>query len=302
MEQPKWHEYMLPVMVLLSDKKIRNRWDIIDDIAISTKLTPDLMAERNPAGDLRYANRIGWALTYLKQSGLIDSPSRANFIISDEGIKLMKTNPKSFTEKDLKKYPKYQEFMNRTKKKEKETTLVESSSTPEELVDSALNNIKNSVCSELLDKVRTVRPETFESLVIELIKKMGYGDINDPMSGIRVGGAGDGGIDGIIKEDRLGLDLIYIQAKRYKDNNTVDPHAVRDFIGALVTKGAKKGIFITSSDFSIQARKHAEDAKDYKVVLIDGKQLVDLMYENGIAVSDKKIIVIKKLDNDAFDE
>lgn len=302
MKQPKWHEYMLPVMEYLKDGNSRTRWEIIDSVAASTKLTVDLMAERNPAGDLRYANRIGWAITYLKQSGLVDSPSRANFIISDEGKKLMASNPKSLTEKDLKKYPKYQEFMKRTRKKEDEAAATESSSTPEELVDSAVQDIKDSVCEELLDKVRSVRPDTFESLMIELIKKMGYGDENDPMTGIRTGGAGDGGIDGVIKEDRLGLDLIYIQAKRYKDTNIVDPHAVRDFIGALVTKGAKKGIFITSSDFSAQARKHAQDAKDYKVILVDGKQLAELMYEFGVGVSKKKTIVLKKIDSDAFDD
>ena len=117
MKQPKWHEYMLPVMEYLKDGSSRTRWEIIDAVAASTKLTAELMAERNPAGDLRYANRIGWAITYLKQSGLVDSPSRANFQISEEGKKLMATNPKSLTEKDLKKYPKYQEFMKRTKKK-----------------------------------------------------------------------------------------------------------------------------------------------------------------------------------------
>ena len=240
MEQPKWHEYMLPVMELMEDGKSRTRWEIIDAIALSSKLTPELMSERNPAGDLRYANRIGWAITYLKQSGLIDSPSRANFHISNDGKKLMDTRPKSLTQKDLKKYPKYQEFMSRARKKTDETSTTESSSTPEELLDSAAQDIKDSVCEELLEKVRNVRPETFESLMIELIKKMGYGDKNDPMTGIRTGGAGDGGIDGIIKEDKLGFDLIYIQAKRYKDNNNIDPHAVRDFIGALVTKSAKK--------------------------------------------------------------
>ena len=302
MEQPKWHEYMLSIMKFLKDGKVRSRWEIIDAIALSTKLTPELMAERNAAGDLRYANRIGWALTYLKQSGLLDSPSRANFSISEEGIKLLKSNPIALTQKDLEKYPKYLEFMKRTKKKQDESTPADSSSTPEELVDSAIQDIKNSVCSELLDKVKSVRPDTFETLIIELIKRMGYGDRNDPMTGIRVGGAGDGGIDGVIKEDRLGLDLIYVQAKRYNDNNNVNPHDVRDFIGALVTKGAKKGIFITSSDFSAQARKHAEDAKDYKVVLIDGKQLAELMYETGIGVSDKKTIIVKKIDNDTFDE
>lgn len=304
MKQPKWHEYMLPVMEYLKDGNSRTRWEIIDAVAASTKLTPALMAERNPAGDLRYANRIGWAITYLKQSGLVDSPSRANFQISDEGKKLMATNPKNLTEKDLKKYPKYQEFMKRTRKKEDETTSTESSSTPEELVDSAVQDIKDSVCEELLEKVRNVRPDTFETLVIELIKKMGYGDENDPMSGIRIGGAGDGGIDGVVKKDVLGLDTVYIQAKRYKSSNNVDPHDVRDFIGALATHGARKGIFITSSSFTPQGEKHAKDAgaNGYIVVLIDGKKLADLMYEHGVGVSNKKTIVLKKLDSDAFEE
>lgn len=304
MEQPKWQEYMLPVMEYLKDGSSRTRWEIIDTVAASTKLTAELMAERNPTGDPKYANRIGWAITYLKQSGLVDSPSRKNFQISKEGKKLMDSNPKSLTQNDLKKYPKYQEFMKRTRKKEDETTMTESSSTPEELFDSAVQDIKDSVCEELLEKVRNVRPDTFESLVIELIKKMGYGDENDPMSGIRTGGAGDGGIDGVVKKDVLGLDIVYIQAKRYKSSNSVDAHAVRDFIGALAIHGATKGIFITSSSFTPQAEQHAKaaGARGYIVVLIDGKKLAELMYEHGVGVSDKKTVVLKKIDNDAFDE
>ena len=302
MEQPKWHEYMIYVMRFLQDGNVRSRAEIVDAVAKLAKLTPEQMSDAYASGDYRYVDRIGWALTYLKQSGLIVSPAKTAFRISEEGKKLMESNPKSLTRKDLKKYPAYQEFVRRSRKKDEDDETIVDAATPEETIDFAVKQLKSSVCAELLEKVRQVRPDTFEMLMIELIKKMGYGDENDPMSGIRTGGSGDGGIDGVIKEDKLGLDLIYIQAKRYKDTNPVDPHAVRDFIGALVLKGAKKGIFITSSSFSNQSREHARQAKEYKVVLVDGEQLSELMYEYGVGVSQKKVISIKKLDGDAFEE
>lgn len=304
MRQLKWHDYMIYVLKYLSDGKLHERWEIKENVAKMANLSKELMSETVSSGTPVYSDRIGWALTYLKQSGLIDSPARAVFEITNEGRKLLATGIKEVTIKDLEKYDMYIKFTYRRRtggETAKETT-VDDSRTPEENLDSALQEIKDSVCSELLDKIRKVRPSTFETLVIELIKKMGYGDANDPMSGIRVGGAGDGGIDGIIKQDKLGLELIYIQAKRYKENNNVDPHDVRDFIGTLTINGVRRGIFITSSDFSSQAIKHTQEAKDCKVVLINGKRLAELMYEYGIGVTTKQIVEIKKIDGDAFED
>ena len=306
MEQPKWHEYMLSILELLKDGKERTKWEIIDSVSVTHELTEELKKEITSTGELRYAGRIGWALTYLKQSGLIASPKRGHFVIDNDGLEFLKKNPTSMSENDLEKYPKYLDFKKRERKtkqtSESSNSIANSSITPDEAIDVAVQEIKASVCAELLEKARSVNRTMFENIVIELVKRMGYGDENDPMSGIRVGGSGDGGIDGIVKQDKLGLDMVYIQAKRYKENNDVGASLVRDFIGSLAIKGAKKGIFITTSKFTSQAMKHAEETKEYKIILIDGERLVELMYEFGVGVDNKRQIVVKRINNDFFEE
>ena len=306
MEQPKWHEYMLSILELLKDGKERTKWEIIDSVSVTHELTEELKKEITSTGELRYVGRIGWALTYLKQSGLIASPKRGHFVIDNDGLEFLKKNPTSMSEKDLEKYTKYLDFKKRERKakqtSESNNSIANSSITPDEAIDMAVQEIKASVCAELLEKARSVNPTMFEIIVIELVKRMGYGDENDPMSGIRVGGSGDGGIDGIVKQDKLGLDMVYIQAKRYKENNDVGASLVRDFIGSLAIKGAKKGIFITTSKFTSQAMKHAEETKEYKIILIDGERLVELMYEFGVGVDNKRQIVVKRINNDFFEE
>ena len=302
MEQPKWQEYMLPILKFLYNKKEEGRHSIVEAIAKATKLTEALKAETITNGEPRYSNRIGWALTYLKQSALINSPRRGVFSITERGKKTVDEKPKSLSRKDLEQYEEYQEFKKRKKQTSSEDEDDEALDlTPEEMIESAEKSIRGSVCSDLLQKARSISPSAFEDLVIDLIKKMGYGDENDSLSGLRIGGSGDGGIDGIIKEDKLGLDIIYIQAKRYKDSNSVSAGIVRDFIGALNIKGAKKGIIITTSSFTKEAIKHSEDLKEPRIVLIDGERLVELMYEFGIGVSEQKFVSIKSTDYSYFE-
>lgn len=173
------------------------------------------------------------------------------------------------------------------------------------MIEKAEQEIKKNVCGELLEKVRMMSADHFEKLVVELLVAMGYGDRNDPKSGFKVGQSGDGGIDGIIKQDKLGLESIYVQAKRYKDTNKVSPHDVRDFAGALMgTMGrSKKGVFITSSDFTNEGIDYVKSIdKNFKIILINGAELAELMYQYGIGVSNAKTIVLNKVDNDYFDE
>lgn len=307
MEQLKWFDYLYPTLKCLDDGNIRKRHELIEMVANFLSLDKHIRSELTASGEPIYANRIGWAMTYLKQSGLIESPKRAHFCIAKLGIKHLAENPKSLTEKDLEQYPGYIDFIGRKKVKKIDTsdstTVVnnESSSTPDELLELASQEIRETVCLELLESAKKITPLAFENLVIDLLKKMGYGDVNDPMSGIRVGGTGDGGIDGIINQDKLGLDRIYVQAKRYQENNTVGAKIVREFIGALATKGASKGIIITTSSFSEEAKKHAIDTKTYTIILIDGKRLSELMYDNDVGVAPKKQITIKKIDSDYFE-
>lgn len=310
MKQPKWEEYMIHELRYLSDGKEHKRNEIIEAAALAMNLTSsELKAETISSGMPVYQSRAGWALTYLKQSGLIESPKRSTYSISKAGLDVIKSNPSSFGQADLEKYPGYKDFKRRTKEKSSKPgmpSIVEASETsPEERLQSAESEIKEAICSDLLDRVRKISPKAFENLVVELLLSMGYGDRNDPHCGFAVGKSGDGGIDGVIKQDKLGLESIYVQAKRYADNNPVSPHDVRDFCGALMTAngGSKKGIFITSSDFTAEGKNHVKNLdKNYKVILINGKELADYMYSYGIGVTQSRAIIINKVDNDYFDE
>ena len=274
------------------------------------KLSEEAANEKIPSGELQYTNRVGWALTYLKQSSLIESPKRGVFKITKNGIDKLKTNPDKLEEKDLKEYPEYQEFYKRSikiKEKDDDKTLsiIDSQElTPEEMIDKATSEIRKKVCNELVEKVREINPDDFEKLVIKVLIALGYGE-NSKNNGIHTGKTGDGGIDGVINQDKLGLDSIYIQAKRYRDNNIVPFHDVRDFVGALSgkeSKGARKGVFITSSDFNKNAIDYVEGLKDSKVILINGMQLAEIMYDYNVGVSEDRIVKIKKFDSDFFDE
>jgi restriction system protein len=308
MEQPKWDEYLLPELKYLSDGEVHKRHEIIDHVVDEMKLTDELKKQTISAGETVYDNRGGWGLTYLKQSGLIESPKRATFVITDLGKELLKTNPSSLVEKDLAKYPKYQEFMERSRPKNEKTddasVPAASTLTPDEMIAQAQAQFRSQACSDLLEKIRDMDPNEFEKLVIKVLIAMGYGDGTE-QSGIRTGKTGDGGIDGVINQDKLGLDTIYIQAKHYKEGSNVDAHAVRDFVGALQgkeSKGSRKGVFITTSDFTKEGREYAENIKDGKIILINGTDLANLMYDNDIGVTVDKVVKFKKIDTDFFDE
>ncbi len=310
MEQPKWNEYMLPELSFLADGKIHFRKEIIENACTTMGLNETLKNETVSGGEPVYLNRGGWALTYLKQSGLVYSPKRASFIISNLGKELLNKNPKTINEADLLSYPKYQEFIARSRGKSKNHDSkisedeIETKLTPEEMISNAQKQIRAQVCTDLLEKVRQMDPSSFENLVINVLVSIGYGN-GTTNSGIHTGKTGDGGIDGVINQDKLGLDTIYIQAKRYKEGNNVTGHDVRDFVGALQgreSKGSRKGVFITTSDFTKEGKEYAEGIKDGKVVLINGDDLANLMYDNDVGVSESKVIKIKKLDSDFFEE
>ncbi len=305
MEQPKWEEYMLYELIYLSDNKKHKRNEIIEYAANYLKLTDEVKSILISSGMPTYINRGGWALSYLKQSGLIESPKRGEYLITEEGKRVVDSKPKTFGESDLEKYPSYQEFKARTNNNKSLKKEVDNTSTPDEKLEEAEKEIKQEVCSNLLNQVRKMNPKSFEKLVVQLLVAMGYGDKNNQNCGFAVGKAGDGGIDGIINQDKLGLETIYVQAKRYADNNYVSPHDVRDFCGALMTANgcAKKGIFITSSDFTKEGREHVKNLdKSYKVILINGEELANYMYSYGIGVTTSTVVVINKVDNDYFED
>ncbi|BCU13433.1 restriction endonuclease [Microcystis aeruginosa] len=301
---PDFQSIMLPLLKILADGKVYKYREIFEALVREFQVTEAERKEMLPSGQQEiFANRVGWAKTYLKKAGLIDSPQRATFVISEKGKEILSQNPARIDAKFLRQFPEFQEF-NRVNKQNETITLESNLSTsdqeqnPEELLENSYQEIRQALATDLLFILRKLSPDAFEKLVVELLVKMGYGgSIRD--AGKAVGKSGDQWIDGIIKEDRLGLDIIYIQAKRWADNNAVGRPEIQKFVGALAGQGAKKGIFITTSYFTQEALEYAP-RNEIKIVLIDGEELSQLMIDYNLGVSTQKIYEIKRIDHDYF--
>lgn len=301
---PDFQSIMLPLLKILADGKVYKYREIFEALVREFQVTEAERKEMLPSGQQEiFANRVGWAKTYLKKAGLIDSPQRATFVISEKGKEILSQNPARIDTKFLRQFPEFQEF-NQVNKQNETITLESNLSTsdqeqnPEELLENSYQEIRQALATDLLSILRKLSPDAFEKLVVELLVKMGYGgSIRD--AGKAVGKSGDQGIDGIIKEDRLGLDIIYIQAKRWADNNAVGRPEIQKFVGALAGQGAKKGIFITTSYFTQEALEYAP-RNEIKIVLIDGEELSQLMIDYNLGVSTQKIYEIKRIDHDYF--
>ena len=279
--------------------------DIIEHLAAEFEVTDEERKELLASGSKAvFDNRVGWARTYLKKAGLLDSPKRAILIISDLGREILSKNPPKIDTKYLRRFPAFIEFQNgyRNDGETEEESITEEihEQTPEEVLDKAYQRIRKSLASELLNKVIDLSPAFFERLVVELLVKMGYGgSIKD--AGKALGKSGDEGIDGTIKEDKLGLDIIYIQAKRWRPGNVVGRPELQKFVGALAGQGAKKGIFITTSNFTKEALTYTP-RNETKIVLIDGEQLTQLMIDYNLGCTTQQTYELKKLDSDYFGE
>lgn len=297
---PSYEKFLLPVLKLLSDGKVRTKQEIVRTMAKQFQLSEDELAETLPSQtQLTYVNRIGWAITYLKKAELIVSPSRANFKITDEGKKLVENNVSDLTAKDLKQYEPFLKFIKTSHKQNDTDHTIQEETTPLENIINNFELLKKEVCDEILQKILEQSPDFFEQLVVDLVVAMGYGgSIED--AGKATKRTGDEGIDGIIKQDRLGLDNIYLQAKRWQRDNVVSRPEIQKFVGALAGQGARKGIFITTSRFSKDALEY-KPRNDTSVILIDGQKLVELMYEYNIGVTTEMKFEIKRLDSDYFD-
>jgi restriction system protein len=300
---PDFQTLMLPLLQLISDGKEHTIREIIDRLANELKLSEMERKEMLPSGNQAiFDNRVSWAKTHLKKAGLLDSPRRAIFVITDLGKRVLENNPGRIDIKYLKQFPSYAEFINPSKVENEEDTVNISmlEQTPEETLEKAYQEIRKTLASELLHQVVELSPIFFERLVVELLVKMGYGgSIKD--AGKAIGKTGDEGIDGTIKEDKLGLDIIYIQAKKWKTGNIVGRPEIHKFVGALAGQGAKKGIFITTSTFSKEAREYIPK-NETKIVLIDGQQLSQLMIDYNLGCSTQQIYELKKIDLDYFEE
>jgi restriction system protein len=302
---PDYQSLMLPLLKLVSDRQEHKYRDLIENLAAEFQVTDEERKELLASGNQAiFDNRVGWAKTYLKKAGLLDSPKRATFVITQIGLDTLKKNPDRVDAKYLRQFPAFLEFQNASRndnETEEEIIIVETNEqTPEENLDKAYQRIRKSLASELLNRVVELSPTFFERLVVELLVKMGYGgSIKD--AGKAIGKSGDEGIDGTIKEDKLGLDIIYIQAKRWRPGNVVGRPELHKFVGALAGQGAKKGIFITTSNFTKEALEYTPK-NETKIVLIDGEQLAQLMIDYNLGCTTQQIYELKKIDSDYFGE
>ncbi len=301
---PDYQSIMLPLLRHISDSKEHKMRDVTDALAAQLGVTEDERKELLPSGAAPvFYNRTAWAKTYLKKAGLIDSPKQGTVVITKRGVDVLKRNPSMIDVKFLKQFSEFIDFQNT--KRENETSVGNeteeiSSETPEEALETAYQKIRKSLAQDILNKVITLSPAFFERLVVELLVKMGYGgSMKD--AGRAIGKSGDEGIDGTIKEDKLGLDIIYIQAKRWQPGNVVGRPELQKFVGALAGQGAKKGIFITTSSFTKDALEYIP-RNETKIVLIDGQQLAQYMIDHNLGVTSVNAYEVKRMDSDYFGE
>lgn len=310
---PDYQTLMLPLLQLASDKQEHRFRDAIEKLASEFSLTDEERGTMLPSGTaLLFDNRVGWARTYLKQAALLESPKRGIFRITPRGLGLLAQNPSRIDNSTLEQFPEYLAFKLR-RNDEKPNDLVQrpmfvadqssqavepsSDSTPEELFSQAYQRLRGNLEAELLEQVKSASPAFFERLVIDLLVAMGYGGSRQD-AGRAIGRSGDGGIDGIIKEDKLGLDVIYVQAKRWE--GTVGRPEIQKFAGALQGQRANKGVFITTSGFSKEAEDYAGVISS-KIILITGEQLSKLMVDHNVGVSPISKYELKRIDSDYFE-
>lgn len=308
---PDFQSIMLPLLKYASDQKEHSLAETTEGLAQEFQLTEEEKKELLPSGQQAiFLNRVGWAKTYLTKASLLESTRRGIFKITDLGIKVLQQSPSEINMKFLENFPGYIEFKNlkgtraNSKHNNDEDYLsnlpvVNENITPEESIEIGYQKIRQELEDELLQKIKEASPSFFEHLVVDVLVKMGYGGSKRD-AGQAIGQSGDGGIDGIIKEDPLGLDIVYIQAKRW-DNTTVGRPDIQKFVGALHGQRAKKGVFITTSNFSQDAREYVANI-DLKIVLINGKQLTQFMIDYNVGISNIRTYEIKKIDSDYFSE
>src|SRR5205809_1262994 len=298
---PKYDEMMLPILRILGSGAEHTQRELAEQIADHFKLTPQERAERLPKVKATYLrHRLGWAGFSLRRSGLAESPRTGTLQITDEGRRFLASTPSQLRAADLKRFPAYAAFVERMKSEAEipETKIESAHETPEERIEAAFSDLNQTLVGELLTRLSTVDPFRFERIVLDLLVAMGYGGSFKEAAAVTQK-TGDEGIDGVINEDRLGLDVIYVQAKRWK--SSIGRPEIQNFVGALAGKKAAKGIFITTSEFHDNARDYAAGIHQ-KVILIDGRRLAELMIEHGIGVAVEHAYSVKKIDSDYFEE
>lgn len=304
MNIPTYDQCMLPLLQLAGDRQEHRVKDAIDYLAQHFGLTEEELEDLLPSGrDTTFSNRVRWASTYLRKANLLESTGRGVFKITKQGLIILKNPPKAIDKHFLMQFKTFAEFQERPTQSSENNSVEtdsENTSTPLELLHSSYQNIKKQLAQELLDQILSCSDKFFEILVVNLLLAMGYGTPFKGASQI-VGGSGDGGIDGIIHQDKLGFDVIYVQAKRWKPDSTIGRLDVQGFAGSLLGQGLGKGVMISTCRFSQEAQRYAATLQNQKIILIDGQQLAELMIEHNIGVTAVETYIIKKIDTDYFD-
>lgn len=303
MAMPNYQQIMLPLLRLTGDGQEHSFRESVEHLANEFKLSNEERQALLPSATQEvFNNRVGWAKTYLMKAKLLESPRRSIFKVTERGQKVLEENPKQINASFLRQFDEFIDFVKPTKDDEDTETFEEldhSQATPEEVLDNAYQKIRKALAQDLLSRIKASHPSFFERLVVELLVKMGYGgSIKDAGRATRF--TNDEGIDGIIKEDKLGLDVIYVQAKRW-DSQPVGRPEIQSFVGALDGQRANKGIFITTSRFADNAVAYVKTITK-KVILIDGEQLANYMVDYGLGVSTFASYELKRIDNDYFGE
>ena len=308
---PDYQTLMLPLLRIAADQEEHRFRDAVEKLAMEFTISDEERNTMLPSGTAPlFDNRVGWARTYLKQAALLESRKRGFFMITSRGKELLASNPNRIDNSVLEKYPEYLAFkLRRNEDKPANASLLpvnngianmaieQAEQTPEELFAQAYQRLRNNLESELLEQVKASSPAFFERLVIDLLVSMGYGGSRQD-AGKAIGRSGDGGIDGMIKEDKLGLDIIYVQAKRWE--GTVGRPDIQKFAGALLGQRANKGVFITTSSFSKEAEEYANSIAS-KIILITGEQLATFMVDHNVGVSSVSRFELKRIDSDYFE-
>ncbi|WP_413207862.1 restriction endonuclease [Rhodospirillum sp. A1_3_36] len=303
---PDFQTLMLPVLRASADGEVRIG-EVVDRLSDDMALTDEERLQLLPSGkQTTFSNRVNWAKSYLGKAGLVDLTRRAHFVISEEGRKVLANPPDRITIKYLEQFEAFRDFRAGSTETGGDEVVVSSTDgegdilTPDEVMRQAHKEVQDALADALLQRLRSGTPAFFEKVVVNLLIAMGYGGSNADISTALVGKSGDGGVDGVIDQDPLGLDRIYVQAKRYADGNTVGSGAIRDFFGSLDDFKAAKGLFVTTSTFTTSAKGTASRLSK-RIVLIDGKSLAKLMIRHNVGCRTVETLELKKEDDDFFE-
>ena len=297
---PQYHTLMLPLLKVMGGGSELTTNQMRDAVADHLGLSAEALSQRLPSGtQTAFDNRMGWARTYLYKAGLIKRPRRATYVISQSGKELLSNPPAAIDAEFLRSYEQFNDFISTTRNGKQdliESDDIDDDLTPEEQIEKGVRRIQRELQDEVLDRVKQLPPEGFEQLVLRLLVGMGYGGSMEDVQGVARGA--DGGVDGVVNQDHLGLDRIYIQAKRWE--GSVGRPVIQGFVGALAGVGATKGVIMTTSFFAQPAHEYVRTLTDRRIILVDGQMMSSLMLKHGIGVSTKQTFTIQRMDEDFF--